>query len=423
MSYPSILSLIAGFLQLVVAAYALRLNRLFGTARVGWSLFSAFALLAILHLIQTVPSFHSGLELGVKIKVVYALISMLLLTGMVHMETLLKERLRLEREEQRLRSELEVRIREKTVDLIKANEVLQGEIEERKRMQLQVEQSHKELLTASHRAAMAEIATSVLHNVGNVLNSVNVSASLVSDQVKQSKIAKVVRVGDLMREHAADMGDFLTRDPKGQMLPVYISQLAEHLANEQTALLKEMESLRKNIEHIKDIVAIQQNYAKLAGMAEIVKVTELVEDALRMNAISLAKHDVQVVREYDAAPPEIIVEKHKVLQILVNLVRNAKYSCEESNQKDKRLTLRVTNGADRVSISVIDNGIGIAQENLPRIFNHGFTTRKDGHGFGLHNGAQIAKELGGVLLVHSDGPGAGACFTLELPRQAKLPAA
>ena len=297
MSYPSVISFTAGFLQLIVAGYALRLNRLFGTARVGWSLFSAFALLAILHLVQSIPPLNSGWELGIKIEAVYSMISLLLLTGMVHMETLLKERMRVELEEQRLRSELELRVREKTVDLIKANEELQEEIEERKRMQTEVEKSHKELLAASHQAGMAEIATSVLHNVGNVLNSVNVSASLVSDQMKQSKIANVVRIGDLMSEHMSDLGNFLTNDPKGQMLPVYISQLAEHLATEQTTLLKEMGFLRKNIEHIKDIVAIQQNYSRLSGMSEMVKVTDLVEDALRMNSGALAKHEVQVFRD------------------------------------------------------------------------------------------------------------------------------
>src|SRR5439155_15323102 len=138
-------------------------------------------------------------------------------------------------------------------------------------------------------------------------------------------------------------------------------------------------------------------------------------DALRMNASSLARHDVQVFREYAAQVPEINVEKHKVLQTLVNLVRNAKEACDESGRADKRVTLRVTHDGDCVRIAVVDNGIGIPAENLTRIFNHGFTTRKDGHGFGLHSGALAAKEMGGELSMHSDGAGQGATFTLELP--------
>jgi signal transduction histidine kinase len=262
---------------------------------------------------------------------------------------------------------------------------------------------------------MAEVATSVLHNVGNVLNSVNISASVVADKLKESKAANIARVADLMREHAADLGEFMTQDPRGRQLPEYIAQLAGYLSSEQTALLNEMESLRKHIEHIKDIVAMQQNYAKVSGVTETVKVADLVEDALSMNAGALVRHDVQLIREYNPQVPEITVEKHKVLQILVNLIRNAKYACDDSKKKEKHLTVRVSNGDDRVRIAIIDNGVGIPAENITRIFNHGFTTRQSGHGFGLHSGALAAKEMGGALLVYSDGPDKGATFTLELP--------
>jgi signal transduction histidine kinase len=128
----------------------------------------------------------------------------------------------------------------------------------------------------------------------------------------------------------------------------------------------------------------------------------------------LSRHEVEVVREFESVPT-LNVEKHKILQILVNLLRNAKYACHDSERADKRLTVRVANGEGRIRISVIDNGVGIPPENLTRIFNHGFTTRKDGHGFGLHSSALAAKEMGGSLTVRSDGVGQGATFTLELP--------
>jgi C4-dicarboxylate-specific signal transduction histidine kinase len=143
-------------------------------------------------------------------------------------------------------------------------------------------------------------------------------------------------------------------------------------------------------------------------------VTELVEDALRLNASALEQDRVGIIRQYDAAPV-IGVDKHKVLQILLNLIRNAKYACEQSHRTDKELTVRVTQGDDRVWIAVSDNGVGIPAENLTRIFAHGFTTRKDGHGFGLHSGALVAKEMGGALNVRSEGRDKGATFTLELP--------
>jgi C4-dicarboxylate-specific signal transduction histidine kinase len=147
---------------------------------------------------------------------------------------------------------------------------------------------------------------------------------------------------------------------------------------------------------------------------EEINVVTLVQDSLRINEGTLRRHHVEVIREFENVPP-MNVEKHKILQILVNLVRNAKHACQESDRVDKRLTVRVADGDGRIKISMMDNGVGIPPENLTRIFNHGFTTRKGGHGFGLHSGALAAKELGGSLTVHSDGPGQGAVFTLELP--------
>jgi PAS domain S-box-containing protein len=284
-----------------------------------------------------------------------------------------------------------------------------------KEAESRVETINKELIRASRQAGMAEVATGVLHNVGNVLNSVNVSARVVADMMRQSKVANLAKAVDLLREHESDMGVFIAKDPKGKQLPGYLAQLAEHLANEQVDGIKELEDLTKNIDHINDIVTMQQTYARVSGCAETVQPTELAEDALRMNISALARHDIEVIRDYERLLPEIVVDRHKVLQILINLVRNAKYACDEVERPDKRMTVRVFQEANRITISVADNGIGIPAENLTRIFNHGFTTRKNGHGFGLHSGAIAARELGGALHAHSDGPRQGATFTLELP--------
>ena len=261
---------ITGALQFVVAGYALRLNRLFGTARVGWSLFFAFSLLALLHLIQSITPFNIDAQSGVHIEVIYSLISLLLLTGLVHIELVLRERLQREREEQRLRAGLESEVKKKTAHLTRAIEELQLEIDGRKRMEAEVEKTHKELLAASRQAGMVEEAASVLRNLGNILKNANISAGQVSDQVKQSKIANVVHVGAMIREHVKDLGDFMARDPRGQKLPMYIADLAEHLANEQTTLSSELESLRKNIEEAE---VEQQSYTKLMSKNDAGKVT------------------------------------------------------------------------------------------------------------------------------------------------------
>jgi hypothetical protein len=279
-NFTEAMGLIASVLQFVVAGYALRLNRIFGTARVGWSLFWAFSLLALLHLFQSIELFNVGAPLGVEVEVMYALISLLMLTGMVHIETLLKERLRLEREEKRLRDELESEIKKKTAHLTRAIEELQAEIDGRKQMEVEFERTQKELLAASRHAGMVEIAASVLRNVGNMLKSADVSAGLVSDQVKQSKIANIVHVGNLIREHVKDLGDFMARDPRGQKLPVYIAELAEHLANEQATLSSKLESLRKTIEEAE---VEQQSYTELMSKEDVEKVAGPAKPAPTMN--------------------------------------------------------------------------------------------------------------------------------------------
>ncbi|MGC2030670.1 MAG: ATP-binding protein [Steroidobacteraceae bacterium] len=275
-------------------------------------------------------------------------------------------------------------------------------------------QLQQQLHDASRQAGMAEIATNVLHNVGNVLNSVNISASIVTDRVRKPRSAGLGKVAALLQEQSADMAGFVANDERAKHLPVYLAQLAEHLARDQDVTLKELDLLRKNIDHIKEIVSMQQSYSKLVGVPERLAVANLVDDALRMNAGAFTRHGVNLKCEFEDVP-EIVVEKHKVLQILVNLLRNARYACEASGKPDKEVVMRIAKQAAGVQIAVIDNGIGIQPDHMTRIFSHGFTTKKDGHGFGLHSGALAARDLGGALHVHSAGAGQGATFTLDLP--------
>jgi len=287
------------------------------------------------------------------------------------------------------------------------------DITDRRLAEAELERVHNELLVASRQAGMAEVATNVLHNVGNVLNSVNVSASLVSERISKSKCTGLTRVAALLREHAADPTAFLTGS-RGRHLPVYLQELAAELIAERDAAIAELTVLRGNVEHIKEIVAMQQSYAHRGGVTEWVDMRTLVEDSLRMNEGAISRHGITLVREFQEVAP-IMVDKHKVLQILVNLIRNAKHACDESKSGEKRVTVRVSATHATLLIAVIDTGVGIPTENLERIFNHGFTTRKDGHGFGLHSCALAARDLGGSLQGTSAGPGQGASFTLTLP--------
>jgi C4-dicarboxylate-specific signal transduction histidine kinase len=223
----------------------------------------------------------------------------------------------------------------------------------------------------------------------------------------------------VLREHQSDLGNFVTSHPQGKHLTTFLESLDRQLGAERAQIIQELESLGKNIEHIKDIVAMQQSYAVVGGVQEEVTVTDLVEDSLRLSVASLNRHRVEIIRDYSDASV-ISVDKHKALQILVNLVSNAKQACVESGRPDASLTLRTGRFGDRVRVSVVDNGVGIPAENLTRIFNHGFTTRKTGHGFGLHSAALAARDLSGSLTVCSEGPGRGATFTLDLPTQIQI---
>jgi PAS domain S-box-containing protein len=294
------------------------------------------------------------------------------------------------------------------------------DITEQKQAQAELEKMHKQVVETSRQAGMAEVATGVLHNVGNVLNSVSVSVTLVGGQLRQSEIPNLRRATAMLREKNGQIAEYLTSDPKGKLLPEYLGLAADQLADEHTQMVSEMDSIGRHIEHIKEIVTMQQSYAKVSGALENLPVANLVEDALQMNAAAFERHHVRVVREFAREVPAVCVDRHKVLQILINLLSNAKYAMEAQNPPDKLLLIRVeTTAPDHVKIIVRDNGIGIAPDHLVRVFNRGFTTKKDGHGFGLHSGANAAKEMGGSLFVESDGLGLGASFILELPVAAR----
>jgi PAS domain S-box-containing protein len=280
----------------------------------------------------------------------------------------------------------------------------------------QLDKLNRQLIDTSRSAGMADVATGVLHNVGNVLNSVSVSATVVADRLRHSKVLKLCRATAMLREQNSHLGDFLTTDPKGKLIPGFLSTVSEELASERTELIARMDAVGEHIKHIREIVTMQQNYAKVSGVYENLSPMELVEDGLRLNVAAFERHHIELVREFEENLPKVCVDRHKFLQILINLLRNAKHAMEHVVERERRMIIRMgMASSDRVKVVISDNGIGIPPENMTKIFNHGFTTKKDGHGFGLHSGANAAKEMGGSLTARSDGHGQGAEFTLELP--------
>ena len=289
------------------------------------------------------------------------------------------------------------------------------DVTERKKAETELAAMNKQLVEVSRQAGMAEVATSVLHNVGNVLNSVNVSATVVCDRLAKSRVALLRKSTGLLQEHRADLPAFLTSDPKGRALPGFLEKLAGHLEEENAGLRLEMEGVARHIEHIKQIVAAQQSYGRVFGVIETLDPRAVIEDALRLNVESVERHGITLEHDF-ASERAVTADRHKVLQILVNLLRNAKQAIIEANPAERRIAVRLAESAPgRLNITVTDTGAGISAENLEKIFRHGFTTKKDGHGFGLHASVLSAREMKGDLTFHSDGPGRGAAFTLALP--------
>jgi len=299
-------------------------------------------------------------------------------------------------------------------ELRHANEGLELRVEERTR---ELKEVHAQLVKTARQAGMAEIATNVLHNVGNVLNSVYTSAQVAKERVNDMRLEHVSRVANMLTERQGDLTTFVSQDERGRHVMPFLNKLGKNLVEERDEILSLLTDVGRYTEHIGDIVKVQQNYARTPRVQEPVSLTDLVEDALRINSAGLLRHQVKVQREVARIDP-VLTDKHKVLMILVNLVSNAKYAMDELPLNERIMSVRLEAPVDdMVRIVVHDNGMGIAPELLTRIFQYGFTTREEGHGFGLHSSALAAQELGGSLTVHSDGPRKGATFTLELPHQ------
>jgi signal transduction histidine kinase len=313
------------------------------------------------------------------------------------------------------KSQLETRVKERTAELTLANEELTKEVTERKRAETELKTAQEKLIETAHRAGMAEVAADVLHNVGNVLNSINVSTTVITEKVNNSEVANLEKVASMVNDHMDNLGTFLTEHQQGKHIPVYLAEVSKLLINEQTETIRQLHVLSDNVQHIKDIISMQQSYAKVSGVEVTTSIAGLVEDAIQINSAGLQRHRTRLIREFDEFP-DVEIDKQKVLQILVNLISNAKYALSNSGKEEKIITIRIyKHEVDRFRIEVADNGVGISEENLTKIFSHGFTTKKHGHGFGLHSSALTSKEIGGSLTVHSDGVGQGATFTLELP--------
>ncbi len=272
-----------------------------------------------------------------------------------------------------------------------------------------------ELIKASSTAAKVELANGVLHNVGNIVNSINVSTTVIKKQVQQLSVSKLDRVCKLIAENETGFGEFVQNDQRGQKIPNYLLKVNDALVDEKLKIDEELHDLVKNVLHIKEVVTAQQSAAKSNAAIRLLSPEELLDDAVIANKANLANHDIEITKEVQSALPELYSDKHKILQILVNLIKNANDALVENQSANPQIITKVKRDNDSIVFEVVDNGIGISQDKLDQIFQHGFTTKQSGHGFGLHSSVKAATDLNGTLNVTSQGIGQGATFRLSIP--------
>lgn len=275
---------------------------------------------------------------------------------------------------------------------------------------------HKMMIEASRQAGMAEIATGVLHNVGNVLNSLNVGAKLLAERLKRSRLDKLSQAAALLKDNLPHNTAFFTDDKRGLALPGYLVELATYLNEEQNRLGASVGDMIERIEHIRDMIMLQQSHSSVRTLWESLDLATVMEDALRLEMdVHLAHQQVRVVRHFADMPP-VYLARGLLLQILVNLFANACQAMSDKPADERVLTLRISpQPGDRVRLVVEDTGCGIQPRHLTNIFKQGFTTKRDGHGFGLHHACLLAQDMSGSLSAESDGLGKGARFILDLP--------
>ncbi len=290
---------------------------------------------------------------------------------------------------------------------------------ERKQFLAEKEQLRSQLGEAAYKIEMADVASTVLHNVGNVLTSVTVAAHMVESVVDQSSVILVNRMAELIKAHDQDLGTYLTEDPKGKRIPLSLEKLGTHLLEEQRAILKEMKGLVRNIRHMKQIIVSHQTMAKSAGQIEQISLAEVLSHAMELSFQPGDEKWITIRPDFQQVPT-VLVDQHQLLQILVNLLRNAKQAMRQQTKDRHELKLSVKYQDDdetSVVMTIQDSGIGIAPEHLSKMFTRGFTTKTDGNGIGLHSSIRAIQKMGGSMYVRSEGVGRGATFTLTFPVQ------
>jgi len=289
-------------------------------------------------------------------------------------------------------------------------------IEERTRLLKEAEEAQQRLVETAHKAGMAEISIGIMHNIGNLLNSINVSTEEIDDILNKSKLPGLLKANQLFKDYQPELCNLFDSQSKLLLLPDYYEQIGNILKDEQEKISNEIEQLINKVTLIHGIIQTLQEYASsdhYNDFEEEVELGSVIDNSLKIQESNILKHNIKVIKDLKL-PLFFVTNRTKLTHILVNLIKNA-VEAMRNTENEPTLSIRLYLNAQSIPvIEVNDNGDGIAKEDLKKMFTYGFTTKENGHGFGLHTCANYMNEMGGSITVHSDGKGKGATFILTL---------
>lgn len=280
--------------------------------------------------------------------------------------------------------------------------------------------SRKRVLGAAHQAGMADVTSEVLHNVGNVINSANASVEQLGEQLHNSKVSGLERAVELLRENSGRIGEFFSQDPRGPKLADYLMKISGVMRQECRANLERVARIRKSLFHIQEIISHQEQWAHRPEFAFETDLAEVFQEVLLLNQDRLDQ--AGIVTELQVEPKlELMLNKSKLTQVLVNLVRNAIQAMERTAGGARVLTLLARRLDDQsIEIEIQDTGCGMTDEVQASLFHHGFTTKENSQGIGLHYCANAVRTMGGAIAASSGGPGRGASIRIRLPEPGRI---
>ena len=279
----------------------------------------------------------------------------------------------------------------------------------------ELESTQKQLVENAYKTGMANVALGTLHNAGNILTSLNISVDLLRQSADALPLSGLKNISELVCRNKNNLSRFLSNNSKGENLIKYCQLMAKKILNIKTELAEHIDRALDKIKLILNLIESQQRYVGIVSLKERMQISSIINDALVIMESTLRKARIEITRDI-ADVSGIMVDKTKLIHILINLITNAVEALTIAKKEHPRITFKITEDSSCQYIQVADNGCGMDKKTRENIFQIGYTTKSSGHGFGLHSCVHYMHEMGGQIKVESAGTDMGSVFTLQFPR-------